>query len=148
MSNTAARLGFETLTLDSDARCEPDLETDILDWNYRSRRYGAPDMIHASIPCTEFSICHTRSERNLPLARKIADRTRQIIDYFLKLNPRCVFTIENPSTSLLNKEDAVAGLSLLLVDKRIGFFVEMYQDTMLACASHSAHAILTVLSPV
>ncbi len=111
MSHVAAALGFDTVTLDNNPKTDPDILTDILTWEFREKRWGVFDYIHASIPCEEFSMCHTRSDRNLPLARQIADRTRQIIDHFLKLNSRCLFTIENPSTSLLCREAAVSGLN-------------------------------------
>lgn len=110
MSSVAQKIGFQTVTLDNDPKTCPDILTDILTWDYRD--VGRFDYIHASIPCDQFSRCHTRGERNLPLASSIADKTREIIEYFFKkLNSRCLFTIENPATSLLNQEAAVDGLA-------------------------------------
>ena len=109
MSSVARKLGIESLTLDSDPKTSPDIVVDILEWDYQARRWGVFDIIHASIPCTEFSRCHTRSKRNLDLARRIACRTRAIIDYFLARNLCLFFVVENPSTSLLCQEPAVKG---------------------------------------
>ena len=108
MTHVAAKLGFETLTLDSDPKVAPDILTDILDWDYKDKRWGTFDYIHCSIPCEEWSRCHTRSERNLPLARQIAERTRAIIEHFRR-NSRCIFTVEQPASSLLCREEAVQG---------------------------------------
>ena len=109
MSSVARRLGFETITLDNDPKMSPAILVDILSWDYESSRWGVFDFVHASIPCQELSQCHTRSERNLDHARKIASRTREIIEYFLKRNARLLFFVENPSTSLLCREAAVQG---------------------------------------
>ena len=106
MATVARKLGFETLTLDSDPKTSPDVLVDILEWDFRDKRYYY-DFVHASVPCQEFSICKTRGVRNLALARRIAGRTRAIIDHLLARNPRLLFTVENPRTSLLRHEDAV-----------------------------------------
>jgi hypothetical protein len=111
MTDVARHIGFQTVTLDNDPKVNPDILGDILTWDYKDKRYGHFDLVHASIPCEEFSVCHTRGERNLVLARQIANRTREIIEHFLHVNPKCLFTIENPSTSLLTKEEAVKGLT-------------------------------------
>lgn len=109
LSCVARKLGIETLTLDDDPKTCPDILVDVLEWDFQSRRWGVFDYIHASIPCEEWSICKTRGERKIQLARQIAGRTRAIIEHFLALNPRLLFTVENPRTSLLRHEDAVKG---------------------------------------
>ena len=82
MATVARKLGFETLTLDSDPKTSPDVLVDILEWDFRDKRYYF-DFVHASVPCEEWSMCKTRGERNLSLARQIAGRTRAIIEHFL-----------------------------------------------------------------
>ena len=109
MSKVAAGFGFDVITLDIDAKTEPAICVNILEWDFTDRRWGGFDYIHASPPCEELSLCHTRSERNMDLARNIAERTRKVIEYFLKINRRCLVTIENPATSLLGKEEQVVG---------------------------------------
>ena len=109
LTGVARKLGIEALTLDNDPRTTPDILVDILEWDYQSGRWGVLDYIHCSVPCQEFSICKTRGERNLHLARQIAGRTRAIIEHFLALNPRPVFTVESPRTSLLRHDESVKG---------------------------------------
>jgi len=105
----ARKLGIEALTLDNDPRTSPDILVDILEWDFKAKRWGVFDYVHSSIPCESWSMCNTRGERNLPLARQIAGRTRAIIEHFLALNPRMLFSVENPRTSLLRHEEAVKG---------------------------------------
>ena len=99
-SKVARDLGMKTLTLDIDEAAEPDVLIDILDWNFKDKAWGTFDIIHSSVPCEELSICHTRSPRDIEGARKIANKTREIIDHFRKLNPKTLITIENPAKSL------------------------------------------------
>jgi hypothetical protein len=110
MSQTAQSLGFLTLTLDNDESRKPDIAADIMEWNYQDKFWGTFDMIHASIPCEQFSRCNTSGRPRLQAARAVAARTREILDHHRKLNPRLVIVIENPKTSLLSAEAAVRGL--------------------------------------
>ena len=51
--------------------------------------------------------------RDLELADAVSCAARRVLDHFLKLNPRAVYTVENPSLSLLKDRAAVRGLPVL-----------------------------------
>lgn len=92
VSHMANKLGYETITLDNNSKYEPDINNDILKWNYKKFKPGSFRVIWASPPCTEFSIAKTRGKRNLTYAIKLVARTLDIINY---LKPK-YFIIENP----------------------------------------------------
>ena len=74
------------------------IRTDALEWNYKDDfPVGYFDCIHASPPCTQYSIARTcaKTPRNLEYADSLVQRTLEIIDYF---KPK-VFMIENPLTA-------------------------------------------------
>ena len=48
--------GWETLTVDTDRRCKPDLRMDVRDIELSRWEPGEFDVIWASPPCTEYSI--------------------------------------------------------------------------------------------
>ena len=108
MSAMASQLGFTITTVDSREECRPDYCVDVRDWKYKSA--GVFDWVHMSPPCTEYSMLKTRGTRDLTTANEVSMKSRTILEYFLKLNPKMVFTVENPSSSLLQHQDAVKGL--------------------------------------
>ena len=112
MTESAAFLGFSTMTVDIDEKTAPDICVDVLDWDFKAAGLGHFDFIHASPPCEELSKCKSNGTRDLERAYKIATRMREILDYFRKQNPRMQSTIENPSSSLLCKHDSVAGFGV------------------------------------
>jgi len=77
-----------------------------------------PDIIWASPPCTFFSVAsigrhwhinNTPKTENAVLGVKIVQKTRDIIEYFLKLNPDLIWFMENP-LGKLRKLPVVEGL--------------------------------------
>lgn len=110
VSTVARQLGFQVLTVDSDASRAPDVCVDVCQWNYKNGHYGTFDWIHMSPPCTEFSVLKKNAERDLVKANEIAMAARRLLDHFRKLNHHLVYTVENPSTSLLQHQEAVRGL--------------------------------------
>ena len=74
---------------------------DILEWDYTTYKPGYFDAIHASPPCTQYSIAraNAKTPRNLAQADEFVSRTLDIIKY---LQPT-IFMIENPATGLLKK---------------------------------------------
>jgi site-specific DNA-cytosine methylase len=93
--------GWEVISLDLKGA---DINTDIMEWDYRSLPVGHFDIIWASPPCNTFSALnrsnfskeetlHRINNIGLPILR----RTEEIINYF---SPTYYF-IENPQTGLM-----------------------------------------------
>tara|TARA_B100001094_G_C18179766_1_gene800192 strand:+ start:406 stop:1011 length:606 start_codon:yes stop_codon:yes gene_type:complete len=80
------------VSLDIHPKYNPTHCVDVLTWNYKQYPPGYFNIIHASPPCTEYSIAKTTAPRNLKLADAIVRRVLKIIAYF---KPRYFF-IENP----------------------------------------------------
>ena len=109
LSQVAAMLGWDAVTLDNHAKNSPDICCDIRTWNFKNPRVGMFDYVHASIPCEEWSQLKTRGVRDFETARAVGQRTRAILDHFCKVNKRCVVTVENPATSLIQHEAEIVG---------------------------------------
>jgi len=106
--------GHQTLTLDIDPKCEPDICTDLMTWEYTYFGLEPPDVIWCSPPCTHYSIARTRAKtpRDLKGSDKIVQRCLDIIAYW---RPRYWF-IENPQTGLLKTREVIRGLPFVDVD--------------------------------
>ena len=89
----AKSLGFNVISLDLK---NADINTDILEWDYKQFDRNHFDSIWSSPPCTEYSVAKTRGIRNIEYANSIVLKTIEIIKYF---NPK-YFVIENPQTGL------------------------------------------------
>ena len=109
LSKVAAQLGFDVVTLDINPMNNPTICVDILNFNYKDLRFGIFDYIHASPPCEEFSMLKTKGTRDLDKAKAIGERCREIINYHCKVNKNCLFTIENPESSLIQSESTIVG---------------------------------------
>ena len=119
VSNVWREAGHQTLTLDIDPKCSPDICTDIMSWEYTDFSLEPPDFIWCSPPCTHYSIARTRGgPRDLEGSDAIVQRCLDIIAYW---RPRW-FIIENPQTGLLKTRAVVQGLDFKDVDYC------MYQD--------------------
>lgn len=106
----AKKMKMNVISLDFDPIYTPDIETDILKWNYKKFYKDTkwiPDIIWASPPCNTYSpLSYQLKERNTKttepyserakLGTKILYKTLTIINYFKKLNPNLIFVIENP----------------------------------------------------
>jgi rhodanese-related sulfurtransferase len=70
------------------------------------------DAIHASPPCTHYSIARTCSKtpRDLDGADRLVERTLDIIEYFRP----AVWIIENPYTGLMKSRPCMAGMDRYL----------------------------------
>ena len=93
-------LGWEVVSLDiMPGRLT--IRADILDWDYTVFPVGYFDAIHASPPCTQYSIARTcaKTPRNLEYADSLVQKALDIIDYF---KPK-TFMVENPYTGMLRK---------------------------------------------
>jgi hypothetical protein len=112
----ANKLGLDVVSLDLEAKYEPDILTDILEWDYTKWAKDnnfKPDLIWSSPPCNTYSpLVYPLKERNpktaIPYSKRaklgtqILYRTLEIIDYFMKLNPNLLFVIENPKGMMRN----------------------------------------------
>ena len=110
VGKVARKLGYKVVSLDFDPIYTPDIETDILKWDYKkysNENNFIPDYIWASPPCNTYSpLAYPLKERNIKNAKPISNRakigtdilykTLEIINYFIKVNPKLLYCIENP----------------------------------------------------
>ena len=110
VGKVAYNLGFDVVSLDFDPIYTPDIETDILTWDYKKyskENNFVPDYIWASPPCNTYSpLVYPLKERDTQTAEPFSERARigtkilyktlEIIKYFLSLNPKLKYCIENP----------------------------------------------------
>lgn len=110
VGKVANKMGFKVISLDFDPIYTPDIETDILKWDYKKWAKDNnfyPDYIWSSPPCNTFSIlAYSLKERDTKTAvpksarakegTAILHRTLEIIEYFQRQNPKMLLTIENP----------------------------------------------------
>lgn len=112
------RRGWTVHSLDADPN-SPNLAycVDIMDFD-PSTCDVVYDAVHASPPCTMYSLARTtaRTPRDLEGADALVRRTLEIIDYFWQRNPNLIWTLENPQTGLLKTREVVAGLPFVDAD--------------------------------
>lgn len=110
VGKVAVKVGYDVVSVDLDPIYTPDIETDILEWDYKKfskENNYIPDYIWASPPCNTYSpFAYRLKERNTKTAEpyserakigtKILYKTLEIIKYFNKLNPNLCYCIENP----------------------------------------------------
>ena len=104
VGDVCRRMGCEVTSLDRDMPA--DIQTDMMNWDYRPLPPGSFDFIWASPPCTEYSVAKTVGVRKLDEANAVVRRTIEIIRYF---NPS-YWMMENPQTGLLKSQGVVANL--------------------------------------
>jgi site-specific DNA-cytosine methylase len=110
ISKVAKDHNFEIISLDIESCYEPDINEDILKWDYKKYQKEnnyIPDFIWASPPCNTFSILNYPRHNRCPITAypfsdeaikgtEILYKTLDIIDYFKSLNPKLLYVIENP----------------------------------------------------
>jgi site-specific DNA-cytosine methylase len=110
IGKVASKMGFNVVSLDFDPIYTPDIETDILKWDYKGwaeENKFIPDYIWASPPCNTYSVlAYPLKERDTKTAESksarakegtaILHRTLEIIKYFQSKNPKMLYTVENP----------------------------------------------------
>lgn len=114
-SKVARERGHEIFTVDIEPEFKPDLCIDILNLSSDliRERFGVPDIIWASPPCTAFSVAsiYRYWDKGKPKNEKtlhgiaIVKKTLEIIK---ELNPK-FYVIENPR-GMLRKQDFMLGL--------------------------------------
>lgn len=98
-SVSSAFAQWDVQSLDIDGRHGATIVENILTWDYSAE--PCPDVIFAGVPCENYSIANTRGKRNLVFADSLAQKTWDIIQHFLELNPALIWFIENPDSSML-----------------------------------------------
>lgn len=116
IGKVAKRLGFNVVSLDCESKYTPDIEANLLEWDYKKwaeENDFVPDYIWASPPCNTFSpMVYRLHERDPHTAKPKSERAREgtavlhktleIIKYFQKKNPKMLYTIENPRGMMRN----------------------------------------------
>ena len=118
VGKVAITVGYDVVSIDLDPIYTPDIETDILKWDYKKfskENNYIPDYIWASPPCNTFSpLVWSRKPliREIKTAKPLTSeavegtnilyKTLEIINYFNKLNPNLCFCIENPRGMMRN----------------------------------------------
>ena len=98
VGKVAKELGYDVVSLDLK---DANINTDILNWDYKQFNRNNFQIIWASPPRVEYSIAKTTGVRKIDYANSIVQKTIEIIRYF---NPS-VWFIENPQTGLLKHQD-------------------------------------------
>jgi hypothetical protein len=102
------QLGHQVFSSDIEQFGGIDYVVDILEFDYNKVPF-IPDMIWASPPCQGFSVAsigknwnfdNTPKTDSARLGIKLALKTIEIINYYLKLNPNLIWFIENPRGKL------------------------------------------------
>lgn len=120
VGKAATTLGYtEIVSLDIDCKYNPDILSDIMDWDYRCYPSGYFDVIWASPPCTYYTsmqglVACNKRKAGMPYdvealrteSDKIIQRTLDIIDYY---KPK-FWIMENPQSGNLKSRNVVAGL--------------------------------------
>ena len=100
-SKVAKELGWETLSLDIEAKFKPDLLMSIADFQETQYPKDYFTMVHASCPCTEYSRALTTRPRNLETGDKLALISLEIIKYFAEGGAKCARG--NPATGMVKE---------------------------------------------
>ena len=109
VGTVAKRLGYEVVSLNLK---NADINTNILDFDYKQYEPEYFDIIWGSPPCTEYSIAKTVGIRKIEEANEIVLKTLEIIEF---LNPK-YFILENPQTGLLKNQVFMHGLPYVDID--------------------------------
>jgi len=108
VGKAAESLGYKVFSSDINNFEGIDYCVDILNFDVKKVPF-IPDVIWASPPCTYFSVAsigkhwnkdHTPKSENALKGVEFVKKTKEIINYFLKINPNLVFYMENPRGKL------------------------------------------------
>ena len=109
VGKVAETLGYEVTSLDLK---NADINTDILNWDFKTYEPKHFHVIWASPPCTEYSRALTTRTRNISSANQVVLKTLEIIEY---LDPT-YYILENPQTGLLKEQSFMHGLPYKDID--------------------------------
>ena len=102
----------EVVSLDCDPKSNATHTCDILEFDYKQYPPEHFYYVHASPPCTEYSVAKTTAPRDLEKADRIVIKTLEIIRYFRPV----VYTVENPYTGMLRHREFMQMLPFTVVD--------------------------------
>ena len=111
VGKAAAKWGYDVISVDILQRFKPTICCDLLDFDFQKYPVGYIKYIHASPPCTEFSIAKTVGVRKIDEATKLVLKALAIIDY---LKP-VYWTLENPR-GLLRAQPCMAPYKMYLTE--------------------------------
>ena len=90
----------------------PDIVTDLLEWEYNQFPPKHFKVIAASVPCAQYSVAKTTAPRDLPRADALVCRVLEIVKYF---QPK-TWWIENPQTGLLKERPMMKDIPYVDID--------------------------------
>jgi site-specific DNA-cytosine methylase len=143
VGKAAERTGkFNVVSVDFDPIYTPNIETDILRWDYKKwyeTNKWVPDMIWGSPPCNTFSpMSYRLRERDLETAKPLSDRARmgtallyrtlRIVSFFKKINPNLLFCLENPR-GMMRKDPMMKRLPYLTTTYYCFYGDQRYKPT-------------------
>ena len=99
--------GWETLTVDTDWRCRPDLRMDVRDIELSRWEPGEFDAIWASPPCQEYSIAK-QGARDMETADQIVIWVFELIKHLTNCEKQVIWIVENPMTGRLKSRECMA----------------------------------------
>jgi hypothetical protein len=111
-SKEAEKAGWHCTTVDNDPKFEPSILVDIMEWDYSD--FGPIDVFWAGTPCTLFS--NASFKRDPTKGNILAQKTLDILKHFQTLNPKLIWFIENPWSSLLKRQEGFRDLPFTKVD--------------------------------
>ena len=102
--------GWDVISVDLDNRYKPEINTDIMTWDYTTIK-KTPDVMWSSPPCTQYSQARTVSRvTDFTEADAMVAKTLEIIQFFEIKNPNLKWFIENPNTGKLTTRPIVQDL--------------------------------------
>ena len=107
LETSLEKKGYECRGLDNDNHFTHYYKEDILKWEYKEELLKwTPQYIHASPICKEFTMIknNPKFKRDMSLGISLIEKSFEIINYVLHINPKLKWTMENP-VGLMRKLD-------------------------------------------